>query len=74
MFAIDQHIALMVNMTCLFKRIYNLIFILVFIDNFKKLVNKTNESNINNDIAILGSSFVGALLIPSQTVLVQCRG
>jgi hypothetical protein len=62
MFAIDnQHIALMVNMTCLFKRIYNLIFILVFIDNFKKLVNKTNESNINNDIAILGSSFVGAL-------------
>jgi hypothetical protein len=44
---------------CLFKRIYNLIFILVFIDNFKKLVNKTNESNINN--AILGSSFVGAL-------------
>jgi hypothetical protein len=46
---------------CLFKRIYNLIFILVFIDNLKKLVNKTNESNINNDIAILGSSFVGAL-------------
>jgi hypothetical protein len=30
---------------CLFKRIYNLIFLfLVFIDNLKKLVNKTNEA------------------------------
>jgi hypothetical protein len=46
---------------CLFKRIYNLIFILVSSIILKKLVNKTNESNINNDIAILGSSFVGAL-------------
>jgi hypothetical protein len=27
----------------------------------KKLVNSTNENNSNNDIAILGSSFVGAL-------------
>jgi flagellar biogenesis protein FliO len=74
MFAIDnQHIALMVNMTSVFSSAFTILFLFWSSSIIlKKLVNKTNESNINNDIAILGSSFVGALAYTSQTVLVQC--
>ncbi|WP_264565626.1 DUF2723 domain-containing protein [Flavobacterium sp. N3904] len=63
MFAIDkEHIALMVNMTSVFSSAFTILF--MFWSStmiLKKVVSQYTEINKDNAIAILGSSFVGAL-------------
>ncbi|MCG9791542.1 DUF2723 domain-containing protein [Flavobacterium algicola] len=65
MFATDiQHIALMVNMTSVFSSAFTILF--MFWSStmiLKKMIGTDNENEISqeNYIAILGSSFVGAL-------------
>jgi hypothetical protein len=63
MFAIDDnHIALMVNMTSVFSSAFTILF--MFWSSsiiLKKIISQYAEINKNNSIAILGSSFVGAL-------------
>ena len=63
MFAADnEHIALMVNMTSVFSSAFTILFLFWSSSIIlKKLTKNTSDSNISNDIAILGSSFVGAL-------------
>jgi hypothetical protein len=68
MFASDnEHIALMVNMTSV-ECLYYTIPVLVFVDDFEKLISRIAEPNQKEDkaielqsnaIVILGSSFVG---------------
>ncbi|MGO4820374.1 MULTISPECIES: glycosyltransferase family 117 protein [unclassified Flavobacterium] len=58
----DQHIALMVNMTSVFSSAFTILFLFWSSSMIlRKLVAYTSELNKNNEIVILGSSFVGAL-------------
>ncbi|MBK0370529.1 glycosyltransferase family 117 protein [Flavobacterium agrisoli] len=63
MFGLDaQHIAFMVNMMSVFSSAFTILFL--FWSSamiLKKIVSQTTEINQNNAIAILGSSFIGAL-------------
>ncbi|PWA06836.1 glycosyltransferase family 117 protein [Flavobacterium psychrotolerans] len=63
MFALDKtHIALMVNMTSVFSSAFTILF--MFWSStmiLKKLIFSFSDSNTNNSIVILGSSFIGAL-------------
>lgn len=63
MFAIGkENIALMVNMTSVFSSAFTILFL--FWSStivLRKIVNSFTEENNNNAMAILGSSFVGAL-------------
>ena len=63
MFAIDnQHIALMVNMMSVFSSAFTILFLFWSSSMIlRKLVSRFTEINNSNAIAILGSSFVGAL-------------
>ena len=63
MFAIDdKHVALMVNMTSVFSSAFTILFMFWSSSMIlKKLISQFSEVNKNNSIAILGSSFVGAL-------------
>jgi hypothetical protein len=62
-FAIDdKHIALMVNMMSVFSSAFTILFMFWSSSMIlKKIVSQYSEINKNNSIAILGSSFVGAL-------------
>jgi hypothetical protein len=66
----NEHIALMVNMTSVVSSAFTTIPVLVFVDDFEKLISriaapnqkdKTVELTTSNAIVILGSSFVGSL-------------
>ena len=63
MFAIDaQHVALMVNMTSVFSSAFTILF--MFWSStmiLRKIISDYEGTNKNNDIVVLGSSFVGAL-------------
>ena len=63
MFAIDdKHVALMVNMTSVFSSAFTILFMFWSSSMIlKKIISQFSEVNKNNSIAILGSSFVGAL-------------
>ena len=63
MFASDNtKIALMVNMMSVFSSAFTILFLFWSSSIIlKKLVSRFSETNKNNDIVILGSSFVGAL-------------
>ncbi|MBU2061504.1 MAG: DUF2723 domain-containing protein, partial [Bacteroidetes bacterium] len=63
MFATDvKHIALMVNMTSVFSSAFTILFLFWSSSIIlRKLVAAVSELNDNNEIVILGSSFVGAL-------------
>lgn len=63
MFAIDaQHVALMVNMMSVFSSAFTILFMFWSSSMIlKKIVARFAEIDQNNSIAILGSSFVGAL-------------
>jgi hypothetical protein len=63
MFAIDnEHIALMVNMTSVFSSAFTILFLFWSSSIIlRKLIGSVSELNKNNEIVILGSSFVGAL-------------
>ena len=63
MFASDNtKIALMVNMMSVFSSAFTILFLFWSSSIIlKKLVSRFSESNKNNDIVVLGSSFVGAL-------------
>ncbi|TDE05207.1 glycosyltransferase family 117 protein [Flavobacterium sandaracinum] len=63
MFATDDtKIALMVNMMSVFSSAFTILFLFWSSSMvLKKLVSRFSESNKNNEIVILGSSFVGAL-------------
>jgi hypothetical protein len=63
MFAFDnQHIALMVNMMSVFSSAFTILFLYWSSSMIlKKLISRFSQTNKNNDIVILGSSFVGAL-------------
>jgi len=63
MFAIDaQHVALMVNMMSVFSSAFTILFLFWSSSMIlKKIVTRFAEIDQNNSIAILGSSFVGAL-------------
>lgn len=63
MFAIDEkHIALMVNMMSVFSSAFTILFMFWSSSMIlKKIVAQFSEIDKNNSIAILGSSFVGAL-------------
>jgi hypothetical protein len=63
MFAIDEkHIALMVNMMSVFSSAFTILFLFWSSSMIlKKIVAQFSEIDKNNSIAILGSSFVGAL-------------
>ncbi len=63
MFAMDkQHIALMVNMMSVFSSAFTILFLFWSSSIvLKNLVSRFTEIDRNNSIAILGSSFVGAL-------------
>ena len=62
-FAIDdKHIALMVNMMSVFSSAFTILFMFWSSSMIlKKIISQYSEINKNNSIAILGSSFVGAL-------------
>ncbi|RTY88018.1 glycosyltransferase family 117 protein [Flavobacterium sp. RSP15] len=58
----DQHIALMVNMMSVFSSAFTILFLFWSSSILlKKLISRFSETNRNNEIVILGSSFVGAL-------------
>jgi hypothetical protein len=58
----DKHIALMVNMMSVFSSAFTILFMYWSSTMLlKKLISRFSENNKNNDIVILGSSFVGAL-------------
>jgi hypothetical protein len=63
MFSVDkEHIALMVNMTSVFSSAFTILF--MFWSStmiLKKIIGQYSDIDKNNSIAILGSSFVGAL-------------
>jgi len=63
MFAMDdKHIALMVNMMSVFSSAFTILFMCWSSSMIlKKIISQYSEINKNNSIAILGSSFVGAL-------------
>ncbi|POY40232.1 hypothetical protein C3L50_06195 [Flavobacterium alvei] len=63
MFAMDdKHIALMVNMMSVFSSAFTILFMCWSSSMIlKKIISQYSEINKNNAIAILGSSFVGAL-------------
>jgi hypothetical protein len=63
MFATDDtKIALMVNMMSVFSSAFTILFLFWSSSMIlKKLISRFSESNKNNEIVILGSSFVGAL-------------
>ena len=63
MFAIDdKHIALMVNMMSVFSSAFTILFMFWSSSMIlKKIISQYSDLNKNNSIAILGSSFVGAL-------------
>lgn len=63
MFATDEtKIALMVNMMSVFSSAFTILFLFWSSSMIlKKLISRFSEPNKNNDIVILGSSFVGAL-------------
>ncbi|MBW1654512.1 glycosyltransferase family 117 protein [Flavobacterium quisquiliarum] len=63
MFAIDaQHVAVMVNMMSVFSSAFTILFLFWSSSMIlKKIVARFAEIDQNNSIAILGSSFVGAL-------------
>ncbi|MBE0392934.1 DUF2723 domain-containing protein [Flavobacterium sp. PL002] len=63
MFAADnQHIALMVNMTSVFSSAFTILFLFWSSSMIlRKLAARISEPNKNNEIVVLGSSFVGAL-------------
>jgi hypothetical protein len=71
MFASDnEHIALMVNMTSVVSSAFIYYSVLVFVDDFEKLISriaaqiKKEDKAVeltSNAIVILGSSFVGSL-------------
>ncbi|OCB76910.1 glycosyltransferase family 117 protein [Flavobacterium crassostreae] len=63
MFASDaQHIALMVNMTSVFSSAFTILFLFWSSSMIlQKLVLRISAPNKNNQIVVLGSSFVGAL-------------
>ncbi|RBN51066.1 glycosyltransferase family 117 protein [Flavobacterium psychrolimnae] len=63
MFAADEtKIALMVNMMSVFSSAFTILFLFWSSSMvLKKLVSRFSEPNKNNEIVILGSSFVGAL-------------
>ncbi len=63
MFAIDDnHVALLVNMMSVFSSAFTILFMCWSSSMIlKKLISQYSEINKNNSIAILGSSFVGAL-------------
>ena len=58
----DKHIALMVNMMSVFSSAFTILFMFWSSSMIlKKIISQYSEVNKNNSIAILGSSFVGAL-------------
>jgi hypothetical protein len=58
----DQYIALMVNMMSVFSSAFTILFLFWSSSILlKKLISRFSETNTNNEIVILGSSFVGAL-------------
>lgn len=58
----DKHIALMVNMTSVFSSAFTILFMYWSSTMLlKKLISRFSETNKDNDIVVLGSSFVGAL-------------
>jgi hypothetical protein len=58
----DKHIALMVNMMSVFSSAFTILFMFWSSSMIlKKIISQYAEINKNNSIAILGSSFVGAL-------------
>ena len=63
MFALDNtKVALMVNMMSVFSSAFTILFLFWSSSIIlRKLVSRFSESNKNNDVVILGSSFVGAL-------------
>jgi hypothetical protein len=70
MFASDnEHIALMVNMTSVVSSAFTIISVLVFVDDFEKLISRIAEPNqrgakqlnTKNNYCNSRSSFVGSL-------------
>ncbi len=58
----DKHIALMVNMMSVFSSAFTILFMYWSSTMLlKKLISRFSENDKNNDIVVLGSSFVGAL-------------
>ena len=58
----DKHVALMVNMMSVFSSAFTILFMCWSSSMIlKKMISQYSEINKNNSIAILGSSFVGAL-------------
>ena len=58
----NEHIALMINMMSVFSSAFTILF--MFWSStmiLKKIIGRFSEINTNNNLAILGSSFVGAL-------------
>ncbi|WP_310380887.1 DUF2723 domain-containing protein [Flavobacterium sp.] len=59
----DNHIAYMVNMMSVFSSAFTILFLFWSSSMIlRKLISRFSEENKNNDIVILGSSFVGALV------------